>query len=133
MAVPPIHYRATDYPPQYRPVGYWRHARRQTEPDGTPTPDRRRRWWALVAVALATLVLHAGIAAAYLGDDSGGTTSRQRKSDAAAQCDAGRGQPSDTVPPTATEEIPEPAPGDPTGGGTADSATANGSNRRGAL
>ena len=134
MAVPPIHYRATDYPPQYRPVGYWRHARRQADPDGTPTPARRRRLWVLLAVALATLVLHAGIAAAYLADDSGTAKSAQSEANEGAKCEAkGEGEPATTVPPTAGEETPEPAPGDQTGGGSSDTPTADGTNRRGAL
>ena len=64
MAVPPIQYRATDYPPQYRPVGYWRHARRRAEaPTAAPTPARASPAGGRCSPSLlATLVLHAGIA-----------------------------------------------------------------------
>ncbi len=136
MAVPPIQYRATDYPPQYRPLGYWRHARRRDAgPDEAPAPRPRRRWWALLAVLLATLVLHAGIAVAYLGD-SGSTTAKSSAPAAqkGARCDKpGDPDPSVTVPPTQSQETPDPGQGDQNGGGTADSSVAGGGNSRGAL
>jgi hypothetical protein len=140
MALPPIKYRATDYPPQYRPVGYWRHAGRRAEGSGDPPDPRRRgRWWALLAVLLATLVLHAGIAVAYLGD-SGGTTTKSSAADPAqkgARCDAkGEPDPSVTVPPDDSQGSSDPGPGGPdTGGsgGTGDSSASSDGNSRGAL
>jgi hypothetical protein len=71
MTTTPTRYRATDYPAKYRPLGYWRSARRAAAADpGDGAPRRGGRFWALTAVMVATLVLHAGIAAAYLGGSS---------------------------------------------------------------
>ena len=137
MALPPIQYRATDYPPQYRPVGYWRHARRRAEgTEQVPAPRRRGRWWALLAVLLATLVLHAGIAFAYLGDSGSAATKSSAAAPAqkGARCDSkGEPDPTVTVPPTDSQDSPDPGPGGQDSGGTGDSSTAGGGNSRGAL
>jgi hypothetical protein len=136
MAVPPIQYRATDYPPQYRPVGYWRHARRRADgAEEAPAPRSRGRWWALLAILLATLVLHAGIAYAYLGDS--GSSTAQSSAPApqkGARCDKpGDPDPSGTVPPTDSQETPDPGTGGADAGGAADPSDAGGGNSRGAL
>jgi hypothetical protein len=137
MAVPPIQYRATDYPPKYRPVGYWRHARRQVEAaDGEAVPRTRRRLWVFLAVLAATLVLHAGIAAAYLGADSGTTSAKssQPASKTAAKCDAkGQPDPAADPQPTPSADTPVSGPGDQQGSGTSDPSAAGGGSTRGAL
>ena len=71
MPVRPVEYHPFQYPRKYRPLGYgaW-------EPPAAPAPEpvsprRRRRTVALILAALlATIVIHVGIAAAYV-DDSG--------------------------------------------------------------
>ena len=117
MAVPPIHYRATDYPPQYRPVGYWRHARRQPRPRGDAGARRGAGGCGRCSASCsATLVLHAGIAAAYLAatpglDAVGAGPGAPRR---ARACDKpGEPEPSITVPPTDSQETPDPASGRP--------------------
>ena len=113
MAVPPIQYRTTDYPPKYRRSGYWRHARRQSgsrrHADARPTASGVR-FLILLAVLVATLVLHAGIAAAYLGDDSGTPRRQGAERGQRPRCAVrrrGRRRAATTVPPsTPGEETP---------------------------
>jgi hypothetical protein len=99
MATHPNRYRPTDYPPEYRPLGYWRHARRQpaADPDeANPTPKRRNKLIVFLAALFATLLLHAAIALTYLGHDGGsGTSSVERKAAAGARaaCPAKQSQP----------------------------------------
>jgi len=122
MAVPPIRYRTTDYPPKYRPLGYWRHARRQADADGgAAAPDRfRRRFLILLAVLLATLVLHAGIAVAYLRDDSASSSEQatEEVTDPEASCeDPGQPDPEADPQESPVDETPVPGAGEGTGTG----------------
>jgi hypothetical protein len=93
MAVPPIPYRATDYPPKYRPLGYWRHPKPvASAPDEEEPPRRGRRALVVILAALAlTLVLHAGIAYAFLHDRSSSVVVQapkkaQQQADPGAAC-----------------------------------------------
>jgi len=105
----PIQYGNTQYPRKYRPLMYGTHG--PTEPPAAPPrPDqsRRRRFLVLLAVLLATLLLHAGIAYA-LRSPSAATPSRA--SIAAAQHEACQKKPgpsttNDTTP--TPEEAPNP-------------------------
>jgi hypothetical protein len=86
-----VEYHPFQYPRKYRPLGYgaW-------EPPAAPAPEpvsprRRRRTVALILAALlATIVIHVGIAAAYV--DQGGPAKTvvaqpQSTAPAAAACD----------------------------------------------
>jgi hypothetical protein len=87
----------------------------------------------LLAVLLATLVLHAGIAVAYLSDSGGTSTTSSRAADKGARCDTqGDPDPSVTAPPTPVPDATDPGFGDQNGG-TADSSDSGGGNSRGAL
>ncbi len=68
MPVRPIRYGPRQYPPKYRPLGY---AAFEPPPPAEPrlTAPRRRRLGLLLALLLATLAMHVGIATAYLGSD----------------------------------------------------------------
>jgi hypothetical protein len=136
MAVPPIQYRTTDYPPKYRPLGYWRHAKRHTgSPDEGGARDRgRRRFLILLAVLVATLVLHAGIAVAYLGSSGAATSEKVTKhvKHPGASC-AGQGQ---QDPAADQGSSPDDVPSAATGGGKGSSEldpSSQGGGDRGAL
>jgi hypothetical protein len=91
MPLPPTPYRPTDYPPKYRPLGYWQQLPEPMEPPTPPsTPPRRRwRWAALTFLLLATVVAHAGIAWADLGGDAGAgraTSSKANKQSQSGSC-----------------------------------------------
>ncbi len=73
MPVRPIQYGPTQYPMRYRPLGY---GTRQRADDEEPAarairPQGRRRITVVLIAFAATLLLHAGIAFAYLGNGNG--------------------------------------------------------------
>ena len=71
MPVRPVEYHPFQYPRKYRPLGYGAWEPPAAPPPEPVSPRRRRRTIALVLMALlATIVIHVGIAAAYV--DNGG-------------------------------------------------------------
>ena len=124
MSTTPTRYRATDYPAKYRPLGYWRSTRQAAavEPaDGAPA--WKGRFWLLVAVMVATLILHAGIAVAYLGSSSGSSAPSALPTvttDPNAACAASGN--SGTFDPDASDIDPNATSGD--GAGNTNSGTA---------
>jgi hypothetical protein len=135
MTTTPTRYRATDYPAKYRPLGYWRSTRQATAAEqAEQSPSWKRRFWLLVAVMVATLVLHIGIAAAYLGsssDSSGSLVAPTVTTDPNAAC-VPQGQ-GGTLDPDLVELDPSMTAND--GAGTTNSGSPQpfGANRRSAL
>jgi hypothetical protein len=135
MSTTPTRYRATDYPAKYRPLGYWRSTRRAAAAESAVGPPRwKRRFWLLVALMVATLVLHIGIAAAYLGGSSDTTAQSALPTvttDPNAACEPqGAGG---TLDPDLVELDPSATAADGAGAANSGNPQPLGANRRSAL